>query len=83
MVALLSNCSYVDQRDAILFCNKKELKHLKLITECQCNMVNTAGTRKMFFCSTTTHVHVTWQLPFKQSGSSNSNFSHISHIVQT
>jgi hypothetical protein len=33
MVALISNCSTVDQRDVIIFCDQ-ELKHLKLITEC-------------------------------------------------
>jgi len=30
MVALLSNCSVVDQRDVIFFSGQKELKHLKL-----------------------------------------------------
>jgi len=85
MVALLLNCSAVDQRDVILFffCDQKKLKHLKLITERQRNMANMARTRKMFFRSTTTCVHVIWQLLFKQSGSSNLNFSHISHIFQT
>jgi len=34
MVALISKCSTVDQQDVIIFCDQKELKHLKLMTEC-------------------------------------------------
>jgi hypothetical protein len=58
MVALLSNCSTVDQRDVILFCDQKELKRLKLITEFYAHLsvhgepiFKNVPTRWYFFCT--------------------------------
>jgi len=83
MVALILNCSTVDQQDVILFCDQKELKTSETYYRMLAQYGEHGMGQKNVICSTTTHVHVTWHLLFKQSGSSNLNFSHISHTVQT